>query len=66
MWLAWVYWKASDSGLLGPIIQPTLVKYYVFHFKVKKVHYKDRSPNGAKLAIVTLYFGVPSLLRVGL
>jgi hypothetical protein len=47
-------------------MQPTPVKYYVFHFKVKKVHYKDRSPNGTKLAVVTLYFGVPSLLRVGL
>jgi hypothetical protein len=46
-------------------MQPTPVKYYVFHFKVKKVHYKDRSPNGAKLAVVTLYFGVPSLSRVG-
>jgi hypothetical protein len=64
--LAWVYWKASDSGLLGPIMQPTPVKYYVFHFKVKKVHYKDRSPNDIKLAVVTLYFGVPSLSGVGL
>jgi hypothetical protein len=47
-------------------MQPTLVKNYVFHVKVKRVHYKDQSPNGAKLDIVTLYFGVPSLLRVGL
>jgi hypothetical protein len=47
-------------------MQPTLVKYYIFYFKVKKVHYKDRSPNDAKLAVVTLYFGVPSLWRVGL
>jgi hypothetical protein len=46
-------------------MQPTPVKYYVFHFKVKKVHYKDRSPSGAKLAVVTLYFCVPSLSRVG-
>jgi hypothetical protein len=63
---AWVYWKASDSGLLGTIMQPTPIKYYVFHFKVKRVHYKDRSPNGVKLAVVTLYFGVLSLPRVGL
>jgi hypothetical protein len=34
-------------------MQPTPIKYYVFHFKVKKVHYKDRSPNDAKLADVT-------------
>jgi hypothetical protein len=47
-------------------MQPTPVKYNVFHFKVKKVHYKYRSPNGAKLAVVTLYFGVPSLSRVDL
>jgi hypothetical protein len=47
-------------------MQPTPIKYYVFHFKVKRVHYKDRSPNGAKLAVVTLYFGVLSLPRVGL
>jgi hypothetical protein len=47
-------------------MQPTPVKYYVFQFKVKRVHYKDQSPNGAKLAIVTLYFGMPSLPRVGL
>jgi hypothetical protein len=47
-------------------MQPTPVKYYVFYFEVKKVHYKDRSLNGAKLAVVTLYFGVPSLSRVGL
>jgi hypothetical protein len=47
-------------------MQPTYVKYYDFHFKVKKVHYKDRNPNSAKLVVVTLYFGVPSLSRVGL
>jgi hypothetical protein len=47
-------------------MQPTPIKYYVFHFKVKKVHYKDRSPKGAKLAVVTFYFGVTSLSRVGL
>jgi hypothetical protein len=47
-------------------MQLTPIKYYVFHFKVKKVHYKDRSRNGAKLAVVTLYFGVPSLSRVDL
>jgi hypothetical protein len=47
-------------------MQITPVKYYVFHFKVKKVHYKDRSLNDTKLAVVTLYFGVPSLSRVGL
>jgi hypothetical protein len=47
-------------------MQPTPIKYYVSHFKVKKVHYKDRIPNNAKLAVVTLYFGVPSLSRVGL
>jgi hypothetical protein len=47
-------------------MQPTSVKYYVFHFKVKRGHYKDRNPNGAKLAVVMHYFGVPSLSRVGL
>jgi predicted Zn-ribbon and HTH transcriptional regulator len=47
-------------------MQPTTVKHYGFHFEVKRVHYKDRCPNGSKLAIVMLYFGVPSLLRVGL
>jgi hypothetical protein len=47
-------------------MQPTPIKYYVFHFKVKKVQDKDRSPNDAKLAAVTLYFGVSSLSRVGL
>jgi hypothetical protein len=47
-------------------MQPTPIKYYVFYFKVETVHYKDRSPNGAKLAVVMLYFGVLSLLRVGL
>jgi hypothetical protein len=47
-------------------MQPTPVKYYVFHFKVKRVHYKDRSPNVTKLTIVTLYFGVLSLSRVDL
>jgi hypothetical protein len=36
-------------------MQSALVKYYVFHFKVKRVHYKDRSPNCAKLAVVMLY-----------
>jgi hypothetical protein len=45
-------------------MQPTPVKYYVFHFNVKRVHYKDRSPNGDKLVVVTLYFGVSSLPRV--
>jgi hypothetical protein len=47
-------------------MQPTPVKYFVFHFNVKRVHYKDRSPNSAKLDVVMLYFGAPSLLRVGL
>jgi hypothetical protein len=47
-------------------MQQTHVKYYVFYFKVKRVHYKDRSSNDAKLAVVTLYFGVPSLLRMDL
>jgi hypothetical protein len=47
-------------------MQPTPVEYYVFHFKVKRVHYKDRSPNDAKLAVVMLYFGVSSLPRMGL
>jgi hypothetical protein len=47
-------------------MQPIPVKYYVFYFKVKKVHYKDRSHNNAKLAVVALYFGMPSLSRVGL
>jgi hypothetical protein len=47
-------------------MQTTPIKYYVFHFKVKKVHYKDRSPNDTKLAVVTVYFGVPSLSRVSL
>jgi hypothetical protein len=47
-------------------MQPTPVKYYVFHFKVRMVHYKHWSPNGTKLAVVTLYFGVLSLPRVGL
>jgi hypothetical protein len=47
-------------------MQPTPVKYYIFHFKVKMVHYKDQSPNDAKLVVVMHYFGVASLLRVGL
>jgi hypothetical protein len=42
-------------------MQPTLVKYYVFHLIVGIVHYKDPSPNDTKLAVVTLYFGVLSL-----
>jgi hypothetical protein len=41
------------------------LEYYAFHFKMKRVHYKDWSPNDAKLAIVTFYFGVSSLSRVG-
>jgi hypothetical protein len=47
-------------------MQPTPIKYYVFLFKVKRVHYKDRSPNVTKLVVVMLYFGVPSLLRMSL
>jgi hypothetical protein len=47
-------------------MQPTPVKYYTFHFKVKRVHYKDRSPNDTKLAVVTIYFDVPSLSIMGL
>jgi hypothetical protein len=47
-------------------MQPTPVKYYVFHLIVGIVHYKDPSPNDTKLAVVTLYFGVLSLPRMGL
>jgi hypothetical protein len=46
-------------------MHPTPVKYYVFHFKVMIVHYKDQSLNGTKL-VVTFYFGALSLRRVGL
>jgi hypothetical protein len=47
-------------------MQTTPVKYYVFHFNVKIVHYKDQNPNDTKLAVVMFYFGVLSLSRVGL
>jgi hypothetical protein len=31
-------------------MQPTPIKYYVLYFKVKRVHYKDQSPNDNEIS----------------
>jgi hypothetical protein len=41
-----VHWKASNSGISGPLMQPSPVKNNIFHFKMKIAHYKGWSPNG--------------------
>jgi hypothetical protein len=71
---SWPSWKSGASGHLRDIGQVPQMNFdwlpftppLVIFSGSSKVHYKDRSPNDAKLAVVTFYFGVPSLLRVGL